>query len=301
MNPKVRVFNALPEFAKHWATSCYIPYRSVIETAYAGLYARLDQAADDKLRAVYITGFPRSGTSVMKYYFSQYPGLKMQAFDPAGFQVTWGSVRNREEKTIRVDKSNHYVQSPGKIFKGCGARAAICCMVRDPRDSFLSLMSFPEAREVPRDKGFWEYWHQTYRNFLDFAERSPLGDRIFFLRMEDFSAHPVEAKAKYLSWLGLDVGQSPIDDTYVLPEKQEFVSDKVHAWSAITTEPAERWRKSELSTEIEQLLTGWRDHQPAAALMSELGYAGDKLEPIGIRSDNFHIFRPEARNVRSTA
>ncbi len=291
MNPKVRVFSTLPEFAKHWVTSCYIPYRIVVESAFAEIFERLDRGKNGRLRAVYLTGLPRSGTTVMKYYFSQYPGLTMQPFDPAGFQVTWGAIRRREENTLRVDKSNHYVQAPWRIFKGCGSRAAICCMVRDPRDSLLSLMSFPESREVPRDYRFWKYWHRTYRNFLDFAEQSPFGRNIFFLRMEDFAAFPVEAKTAYLSWLGIDPEVETINNKYALPEIQEFVSDKVHSWSAVSTEPVERWRRTKLSGEAEKLLAGWRDFPPAAALMSELGYGADALGPLNLQSSNFNIFR----------
>jgi hypothetical protein len=293
MNPKVRLFNALPEFPKRWITSCYIQFRKINEAFYARLYEILDQGDDETLKAVYLTGFPRSGTTVMKYYFSQYPGLQMQKFDPAGFQITWAVVRRTSpDAPVLVDKSNHYVQDPRKIFQGCGKRVAICCMVRDPRDSLLSLQSFPESREAPRNADFWIYWYRTYRNFLDFAAQSPFGENIFFLRMEDFAASPVEAKIAYLTWLGLDPKIEPIDDKYKLPETREFVTDKVHSWSSISTEPVERWRTKDLTAETEKLLSGWRDHPQVAALMSELGYRPDSLGPLGLQSGNFNIFRP---------
>ena len=194
---------------------------------------------------------------------------------------------------ILVDKSNHYIKSPGTIFKACGEGAVMCCIVRDPRDSLLSLLSFPEAREVPRDLRFWPYWYRNYGNFLKFAENSRYGSRIYFLRYEDLVTHPTLAKADYLTWLGLDVGLEKIDNTYSLPQSREFVEDKVHKWKTITTESLQRWKKEKVDDSTAQLLLGWRDNHQVRELMAKLGYEEDGLRLPRIRPKKFRMFTPD--------
>lgn len=298
---RLKIFNHLPDFLKIWATFIYIAIRKVRESVYALVYARNADNASNAIRVVYLTGFPRSGTTVLKYYFSSYPSLKMALFDPAGFFVSWSQSLRQPGKDIIVDKSNHYIQSPELIFKGCGAQAALCCLVRDPRDSLLSLLSFPEAREVPRGAAFWPYWYQTYSHFLDFAEHTPLGNRIFFLRFEDFAIHPCAAKSDYLSWLGIDTNIAPIDSSYPLPEEREFVLDKVHKWKTISSEPVQSWRNKLLSTEEAKLLSGWRDYPPAQKLMEKLGYLDEELQPPTLKAFNFRMFQaPGTENLAAT-
>jgi len=243
------------------------------------------------LQIVYLTGFPRTGTTAMKYYFGTYPGLDINAFDPAGFHVAWKKVHSSYTPSILIDKSNHYIKSPDVIFRACGEMAALCCIVRDPRDSLLSLLTFPEAREVPRGSEFWAYWFKNYNNFLEFAENSKYGSRIYFLRYEDFVTQPVMAKTDYLTWLGLDTSIEKIDNTYSVPETREFVYDKVHKWNTITANSLQRWKQVELPEKTLRLLQGWREYPCVQDLMVQLGYVEDGLANPTIRPQNFRMFR----------
>lgn len=294
MNLKVRIFILLPEFVKKWITSIYIRYRQVVESLYAFIYAHSGTEPGNELQIVYLTGFPRTGTTAMKYYFGAYPGLEINPFDPAGFYVAWKKVRLTSTPNILVDKSNHYIKSPNLIFKACGESAALCCIVRDPRDSLLSLLTFPEAREVPRGPKFWTYWYRNYNNFLKFAENSDYGSRIYFLRYEDFVTQPVMAKTYYLTWLGLDTGIEKIENTYSVPETREFVIDKVHKSKTITADSLQRWRQDDLPERTVKLLQGWRDYPHVEDLMVQLGYVEDGLAEPTIRPKNFRMFMVSA-------
>jgi hypothetical protein len=293
MNSKVSFFNSFPEFIKKLITLTYIPFRSIAESVYSVIYGRLNICRDGNLRIIYLTGFPRTGTSAMKYYFGAYPGLKIQSFDPSGFFVSWKKATRFRTSDILVDKSNHYIKSPGKIFKACRDQAALCCIVRDPRDSLLSLFTFPEAREVPRGSKFWLYWHYNYNNFLEYAENSPYGSRIYFLRYEDFVRHPCRAKADYLTWLGLDTATKQIDNTYCLPETREFVLDKVHMWKEINTTSLQRWKGLDILDKRNILLQGWQNYPQVEELMTRLGYGKKGLERPKIHPKNFRMFMPD--------
>lgn len=292
MNLKVKIFILFPEIVKKAITLTYIPYRRVVESLYASAFARFGEEMESGLRIVYLTGFPRTGTTALKYYFGAYPGLEINSFDPAGFFKAWKKVRKVKPSNILVDKSNHYIKSPGTIFKACRESAVMCCIVRDPRDSLLSLLSFSEAREVPRDSRFWAYWYKNYSNFLNFAENSPYGSRIYFLRYEDFVSQPALAKSDYITWLGLDASIEKIDSTYSLPQKREFVEDKVHKRKTITTDSLQRWKKKNIDNITEKLLLGWQSNYQVKALMAKLGYEEDGLRPPKIRPKNFRMFTP---------
>jgi len=291
MNIKVRIFILLPELVKKWVTFTYIAYRQVVESVYASIYNYLGTEEGRGLQIVYLTGFPRTGTSVLKYYFGDYPGLDINPFNPTGFHAALRKTR-RITTNILVDKSNHYIKSPDIIFKACGERTALCCIVRDPRDSLLSLLSFPEAREVPRGHKFWLYWYHQYSEFLNFSENSQYGQRIYFLRYEDFIFQPVMAKTDYLTWLGLDTSIEKIENTYSVPETREFVLDKVHKSKTITADSLQRWKQNALPEKTVKLLRGWRDYPCVEDLMVQLGYVEDGLAEPTIRPQKFRMFIP---------
>ena len=72
----------------------------------------------DDPQVVYVSGFPRSGTTMLKYYFADSPGLRQTAFTPVGFFDAWEQAHGSEE--ILVDKSNHYIYSLEPLFQACG-------------------------------------------------------------------------------------------------------------------------------------------------------------------------------------
>ena len=292
MDLRLKIFSRLPRRLQVFVTHAFIRYRALREWLAA---IRPPQAAarpDGKPRVVFVTGFPRTGTTVLKYHFGEYPGLRMTKFDPSGFYVPWRDARHSDD--IVIDKSNHYIRSVNHIFKACGEQAAVCCIVRDPRDSLLSLLSFPEAREIPRDVRFWAAWQRQYDHFLSFAARSGLGHRMYLLRYEDFVQHPGEAKRDFLEWLGMDLGLAEITGEYTIPFPDEVKQDKVHQYRAIQQAARETWRHAEMDEATRQLIEGWRTNAPAAELMRSLGYTDGETTAPTLTVDGLHLFRPAA-------
>jgi hypothetical protein len=284
----------MPAAAKILLTRAYIPYRNVVESYHAARLNHQLKGPEGRLQVVYLSGFPRTGTTVLKYYFADYPGLVMNAFDPAGFFVAWQRAQSLAAAEILVDKSNHYILSPGTLFRGLGRRMGLCVLTRDPRDSLLSLQTFPESREVPRDIRFWDYWAKTYANFMDFASSTKYGERVLFMRYEDFIAHPIAAKRYYLQWLGLDTGRAEITNRYPLPSKREFRADKVHDHSEIQADGVQRWKEFSDSPEYGVLLNGWRGHTKARAMMETFGYVSDGVANPAMEHANFRFFTPSS-------
>jgi len=280
----------MPGVVKDLLTGAYIPYRRIMENSYAARLSRQLSPTEGALRVVYLSGFPRTGTTALKYYFADYPGLVMFPFDPAGFFKAWQHTQTISDSEIVVDKSNHYVQAPDILFRGLGQRAALCVIVRDPRDSLLSLQSFTESREAPRDIQFWDYWARTYSKFLKFASTSQFGKRVFLLRYEDFISNPCAAKRRYLGWIGIDPTVVEITNQYPLPERREFLSDKVHAYTEIKAGGIERWKDFAGSSDVSVLLNGWREHSDARQIMERLGYGPDGIVHPILDHSNFNFF-----------
>ena len=67
MDAKLEIFTRLPSVAKVVVTHAYIRYRAFRESMIALTAARRSPPTDGGPRVVYITGFPRTGTTVLKY------------------------------------------------------------------------------------------------------------------------------------------------------------------------------------------------------------------------------------------
>jgi len=140
MSLKVKIYSAMPSFVKEAMTRVYIALRSRREAAAA---KQLGGNHDDSIRVVYITGFPRSGTTMLKYYFAAHDGLRQTAFSPVGFFDAWQQADDAGSD-ILVDKSNHYIYALDTLFKGCGQGARVVVILRDPRDCLVSFAKYEE-------------------------------------------------------------------------------------------------------------------------------------------------------------
>lgn len=279
----------MPAFAKAAMTRAYIAVRRRREAAAARRLGA--EQRDGRLRVVYITGFPRSGTTMLKYYFSAHPGLVQSPFTPVGFFDVWERAKGRSE--VFVDKSNHYIYSLETLFAGTGHGARVVVVVRDPRDCLVSLASYEENREVPRDGRFWGYWAGQHRALLEFARGSEFGERLFLLRYEDLVRFPEQAKACYLGWLGFDVEASGLDRRYRNEHPGEGWRDSVHDYKEIGAFALQKWASaSGLPDWCSSRLQDWQGDGEVAEMMRAFGYDLKGFRDPQLGPGPFALFRP---------
>jgi len=289
MNPKVRIYNALPDVLKTAVTQGYIALRRRREATAARQWSNTAMRHDQP-RVLYITGFPRSGTTLLKYYLGDFPGLTQTEFNPVGFFHTWERAQNTED--VLVDKSNHYIYGLPDLFKGCGNGAAVCCIIRDPRDIITSLLRYPESREVPRTVRFWDHWYRQHRDFLAFAEQSGHGNRIYALRYEDLVEYPTAAKYDALVWLGLSPESDAITKSYTNANPYEGRPDSVDEHQEVSRFGLQKWRNDPVQESQRAVVYGWKNHFEAHRLMRTLGYTDTGYASPPLKAENFRFFTP---------
>ena len=280
----------MPGFVKAYLTRSYIRMRASREQALAASLPEPDFSESTPTpELVYITGFPRSGTTMMKYYLGSYPGLAQTKFDPIGFFKAWEEATSSED--ILIDKSNHYIYSVRNIFRSCGKRVRLACVVRDPRDCLVSFLKYHENREVPRSDAFWKYWAEMHRDFLSAAREPDWCDCVFVLRYEDLVRFPVEAKAAFLQWIGLEADAANLDDSYTIAHEGEGWHDSVHDHRKVGGFALEKWRQADVGDAALQARLGkWVDDPEVAELMRLFGYANDPLGEHAMRDEPFAVF-----------
>jgi hypothetical protein len=296
MDFKVAVYSALPALLRKGLTKQYIALRKKREWDFARQHPAptSENPSDDRddLKVVYVTGFPRSGTTVLKYFFGTGEGFEQTPFDPSGFQKAWLQAQQTNGKVL-VDKSNHYIYSVDNLFRACGRKAALVSAVRDPRDCIVSFLRYHENREVPRDMKFWDYWADQHEYFLGFAEHSGFGDRIIVLRYEDLVQAPESSKAFFLNAIGQQCDVTDIDASYNNQNPGEGWQDSVHEHNRIGTFALSKWQQiEEPDKRLRELLNGWKNHPAAARIMARLGYTEDGFGDVEMAPKNFHFFRP---------
>ncbi|MEM9480764.1 MAG: sulfotransferase [Verrucomicrobiota bacterium] len=270
MDLKVKIYSAMPPLLKEWMTDGYMALRSFRESR-AMRSAKNVGRVVAKPRVVYLSGFPRSGTTMLKYYFGDYPGLEQTSFNPVGFFRAWNLSKGRDG--ILVDKSNHYIRTLPKIFEAYGRSVRVCIIIRDPRDCIASLVKYQENREVPRDERFWPYWLEVHSGFLDFVEKSELADCLWMLRYEDLVRYPVEAKTKYLEWVGLEIDSEEVSNEYTNQNPNESWDDSVHHRREVTDYALQKWNnETDYPDWAKKLLSSWKDGGETEEMMSLFGY-----------------------------
>jgi hypothetical protein len=292
MDLKVKIYTLLPGFLKASMTRLYIRIRAERERKLASaLPVPESDSPPAPPELVYITGFPRSGTTMMKYYLGSHPGLVQTKFDPVGFFKAWEEAGQVDE--ILVDKSNHYIYSVENIFRACGNRVRLACVIRDPRDCLVSFQKYHENREVPRSQAFWKYWADMHDDFLSKVRSSACVDCIYIVRYEDLVRFPCAVKAHFLQWLGLEVNVDDLTDAYTIAHEGEGWHDSVHDHRKVGGFALEKWKQADPENlALQKLLSGWKTCPEAAELMQVFGYDGvtGKLAEHQLTGESFTVF-----------
>lgn len=243
---------------------------------------------DQGIRVVYMTGMPRTGTSLAKNFLGDYPGLEAIGFQRGGFMFAWRASKTTDD--IIVDKATHYIRSLNKIKRAYGNQVRYCCLVRDPRDELVSLLETSKHREIRRDVRFWRQWERAYTGYLSFAEKLGDASRCYLLRYEDLVRWPVAAKEDFLSWLGLDRSAEAITPEYRILNQNDIQDWKVEKRKTISAKSVGRW-KMEDDPERKELLAGWQNVSAAANLMQVMGYGDNGVEGLSGELEGMTIFR----------
>jgi glycosyltransferase involved in cell wall biosynthesis len=220
-------------------------------------------------RVVYITGMPRTGTSLAKNYMGAHRGLEVMRFQRYGFVHAWQSSRRTEN--IVVDKATHYIQSVWKIYRAYGRSVAFYCLIRDPRDELASLLETDKHREVYRNQRFWKQWARTYERYLEFASFQGRPSLCYLIRYEDFVRWPIAAKIHFLKWLGVVPDTETITPDYGIIHEDDIQDWKLRERRKITTGSVGRWKRSPWQHQ-RALFEQWKRIDRVASLMERFGY-----------------------------
>jgi hypothetical protein len=289
MSLKVKLYRNMPAFAKELLTHSYIALRQRREKAAA---ARMSPHEGTEPEIVYITGFPRSATTMLKYYFSAHPGLQQNPFNPIGFFDSWQKALQSDD--ILVEKSNHYINSLTPLFAACGRGARVVVVIRDPRDCLVSFAKYQENREVPRTKKYWKYWEQEHTRLLDFAYGSPFADGLFLLRYEDLVSFPREAKSAFLNWMGIETDPDQLDLKYRNEHPEEGWHDSVHDYKEVGKHALQKWKSvGALPPWCVTRLAEQNNHQAVIAMMQKFGYTDEGFGPPNLATGAFTFYQPD--------
>lgn len=245
------------------------------------------ELSEKSMSVIYMTGMPRTGSSLMKNFFGDYPGLKVMPFEPRGFFVNW--KKSHKEKEVLIDKSTHYIRSLYNLFATCKENLFLCCIVRDPRDQLCSLFEFDRHPELPRDRRFWEKWYEQYQGLISFAKKHK-DAKIFLIRYEDLISNPVEAKRVFLNWAGLNNSKRKVANKYNVVHKDDIQDQKVLKHKKVHAGSFGNWNKV-TDAKQEKVLNFYKDSAQVKELMSIFGYYpsfSNSLSPI--LSENFTLF-----------
>jgi uncharacterized protein (DUF433 family) len=240
------------------------------------------------IQVVFLTGMPRTGTSLAKNYLGDYPGLETIGFQRSGFVFAWRASKDTND--IVVDKATHYIRNLNKIRRTYGNQVAYCCLIRDPRDELVSLLETRKHREIRRDEKFWKQWARTYAGYLNFAKKTGDDSRCYLLRYEDLVRWPVAAKEDFLNWLELDLSAETITPEYRILNQNDIQDWKVEERKTISAKSVGRW-KMEDDPERKELLAGWQNVSAATKLMQAMGYGDNGVEGLSCEFEGMSTFQ----------
>ncbi len=288
--------NLCPAFVKNVMKSFFrgVVWRmQILVRALREWFARFDNEktkhAGNRIAVVYMTGMPRTGSSLMKNFLGSHSELEVQPFQPDGFFVSWR--KSFHAKKILVDKSTHYIRALNRIWPATGENAVFCCVVRDPRDQLVSLFESERHPEISRGMRFWKQWAGQYEGLLKFAERNS-NARCFLVRYEDLVGHPVQAKQAFLTWLGVNFNAGAITSDYIISHEKDDQDPNVGTTNRITNKSVGRCREVD-NPVWRGIIDGYHNIPRALALMKVFGFGEDgigKLQNPGIH--NLKIFEP---------
>jgi hypothetical protein len=182
---------------------------------------------------IFITGAPRSGTTLIKTILTAHPAIAGGDYESTGvfkirnlYQYSCGEIENGwiqvscEDATDLVDFYDQLADAlleyyDGRIFVDKVwpnrfrltyvltkfPRARWIHMVRDGRDSYCSAREHPNIPQSETLEGFARYWQRANRII---EAQVPFEKRIR-LRYEDLTANPEEEICRLMEFLGLEV------------------------------------------------------------------------------------------------
>ncbi len=295
MDLKVKIYSAMPPFLKGWMTDSYMAVRRYRESRAARHPVRAAKVVE-KPRVVYMSGFPRSGTTMLKYFFGSHPGLRQTEFNPVGFFRAWEMSKKCDE--VLVDKSNHYIGTLPKIFAAYGGAVRACVIVRDPRDIIASICKYKENREVPRDDRYWPYWAEKHAELVEFAKSHGHADELFLVRYEDLVRFPAASKLAFLEWLGIEIHGALVNNIYTNQNPGESWDDSVHQRREVTDYSLQKWRQLKDPPEWARKLMGrWRQVPAAEEMMRLFGYDEGGFTEAAFDGGHATLYRPEEKEA----
>lgn len=242
-------------------------------------------------RIVFMTGMPRSGTTLAKRYLGEHPEL---VFAPSGtYQEGWAFALKAPKNKIVIFKNTRTMPFLKEIYSAYGNKAWFLCIVRDPRDELMSLFETDIHPEIPRNEMFWTLWKERYLSFLDFVRScSHKGTRVALVRYEDLVLHSIKTKALFLEWLDLPPAElgtcyQTIPEIALGPKRGE--DWKAHQNGTVHTESLGRWRQESDPLRL-KIILHCEYHDDVMQLMSLLGYGEGTNDP-GISVDGLTVLR----------
>ncbi len=233
---------------------------------------------------VFLSGFARSGTSLMKNYLGECGPLEILPFEKRGFHESWQKACSNTSGKILIDKNTHYIKTLKRIELSCRKYGAIACIVRDPRDVLLSLRNFDGHSGHSR---IWQQhltsWVNKYENYFQFSKNTNM--KCYLVRYEDMVRYPVQVKQDFLHWVGVDRKFLDIQNTYNVAFTNDIQDPGViNNKGEIHTKSISKFKRLPLS-EKEELT---KHHH---ILMNKLGYTKDGItSPMKQNFPNIHFF-----------
>lgn len=225
------------------------------------------------MRLVYMTGMPRTGTSLLKNYFGDHPKISVQPFQPKGFYIS--ARKSRSADKMIIDKSTHYIFSLNNLHRGIRGRFGIVCIIRDPRDELMSLFEIDRHSEIPLNEKFWPLWVKRYEGFLNFAKKS--AQPCFMLRYEDLVRYPEKAKIAFLKWLGFDTNYAKTSGFYNVAHYKDGQDPKVSLTNSIIDKQVGKYKKVRLPERI-KVINAFRETPRAYYFMEKMGYFNKEID-----------------------
>lgn len=276
------------EFAKTFARYFLINrpktgYRKLLEKKEHVSKSNSEKENQVRPEVVYVTGLPRTGSSLLKNYIGGEEETRAIPFQDFGYQNAWEISKN--EKRIVIDKATHYIWSIDEIYESYGDSVAFMVIIRDPRDQLLSLMDTFLHLEIPRGKRFGEFWRSAIENVIEFSERKE-PQKLFILRYEDLVKKPSKVLSSFGEWVNIDVENE--GRKYDIVNKNDSQDHKLYYKNEIHKSSMEKYlsMEDEYRSRAVKMLMGEED---VVNMMRELGYEEEGVGDISLRLEGSGI------------
>ncbi len=145
----------------------------------------------------------------------------------------------KAEKTQWVEKTPNHLLHLSEI-RDLYHEAKIIRIIRDPRDSSLSMCQFPwSSSSAVANAYLWEEWYQKSKSFFEYDDRS------YTLRYEDLVEDPAQEVKDICDFIGLPFEEGMIDTK----ESSSDLISEGEPWKKRVAQPIDssrkyRWRRT---------------------------------------------------------